>query len=174
MRSFFKVMRRNLFIQSMETPNPRFLKFFPVGKPIMDKGTFDFSSSRISLKSPLARDIFLIDGVNKVFYGKDYISVGVEDGVEWEDKKPQVYEVIEEFFNSGEELFKEKTETHEENDISDSDSETVQLIKEIIQSRIRPVLNDDGGDVVFKRFDIKTGVVILELQGSCSGCPSSG
>lgn len=103
-----KMPLRYLFIKTEDTPNPNFLKFVPAGKSLMETGSYDFPSVRQAMGSPLAKSIFLINGVNRVFYGRDYISVGKTDGTEWQDVKPHVYAAIEQFFNNGDLLFLEK------------------------------------------------------------------
>ena len=172
-KTLLKSLQRNIFIQSQETPNPNFLKFVPTGKNVMETGTYDFTSVQTAIKSPLADKIFHIPGIFKVFYGSNYISIGKNEEINWEDIKPLIFEAIEDHYNSEKPLFTEKIKVAKENEILDTDSETIQLIKEIIETRIRPVLQEDGGDVVFRKFDEDHGIVILELQGSCTGCPSS-
>ena len=103
-----RIPKRFLFIKAEETPNPNFLKFVPTGKNLMESGSYDFSSVRQAMKSPLAKSIFLVNGVNRVFYGKDYISVGKTDEIEWQDIKPHVYAAIEQFYNNEENLFLDK------------------------------------------------------------------
>lgn len=162
----------SVFIKTQSTPNPHFLKFLP-GQKIMDEGeTYDFQNKRQALISELATRLFDIEGINKVFYGGDYISVGKEELVEWDNLKPQVIDTIVEHFTNGKDLFNERP--IDDNEINENDSETVQLIKEIITTRVRPIVQEDGGDIKFVEFDEETGVVYLQMKGSCSGCPSSG
>lgn len=162
----------SLFIKTQSTPNPHFIKFLP-GQKVMEEGeTHDFQNKRQALISELATRLFDIQGINKVFYGGDYISVGKEELVDWDNLKPQVIDTIVEHFSNGKALFSERPV--DENEIDESDSETVQLIKEIIATRVRPIVQEDGGDVKFVEFDEETGVVYLQMKGSCSGCPSSG
>lgn len=130
------------------------------------------TAARFSFNSPLAKSLFSVDGVTRVFYGKDYISVGKQDEVEWNDLKPQIYEKIEQFFASGEPLFLEK-QPPSGNDVKDDDSEIVAFIKEILETRIRPTVQNDGGDIEFVDFEEETGEVSLTLKGSCTNCPSS-
>ena len=172
-RTLLKTLTRQIFIQSQETPNPNFQKFLPSGKTVMETGTYDFTTASQALKSPLADKIFQIPGIQKIFFGSTYISIGKKEEQSWEDLKPQIFEAIEDFYNSEKPLFSEKVNFSTKNEIGENDSETIQLIKEIIETRIRPVLQEDGGDVEFRKFDEEHGVVILELQGSCTGCPSS-
>ena len=169
-----KFMKRYLsvFIKTQSTPNPSFLKFIP-GKEILKEGqTVDYSNVKNSLKSPLAKRIFDIKGIARVMYGHDYISVGKKDEVDWNDIKPLVLDVISDHFTKNLILFDETPEA-EDTKILDTDSETLSLIKEIVAVRIRPVIQEDGGDIKFIGFDENTGNVQVCMKGSCSGCPSS-
>ena len=169
-----KFMKRYLsvFIKTQSTPNPSFLKFIP-GKEILKEGqTVDYSNVKNSLKSPLAKRIFDIKGIARVMYGHDYISVGKKDEVDWNDIKPLVLDVISDHFTKNLILFDETPEA-EDTKILDTDSETLSLIKEIVAVRIRPVIQEDGGDIKFIGFDENTGNVHVCMKGSCSGCPSS-
>ena len=169
-----KFMKRYLsvFIKTQSTPNPSFLKFIP-GKEILKEGqTVDYSNVKNSLKSPLAKRIFDIKGIARVMYGHDYISVGKKDDVDWNDIKPLVLDVISDHFTKNLILFDETPEA-EDTKILDTDSETLSLIKEIVAVRIRPVIQEDGGDIKFIGFDENTGNVQVCMKGSCSGCPSS-
>lgn len=162
----------SIFVKTQSTPNPNFLKFFPGKEILADGETFDFSNVREAMSSPLAKKIFDVDGVNRVFYGKDYISVGKKELSEWGEIKPLIVDVVCDFFTKNLELFDEKPEA-EDTKINDNDSETVALIKEIIATRVRPVVQEDGGDIKFINFDTESGTVFLAMKGSCSGCPSS-
>lgn len=163
----------SIFVKTGETPNPNFLKFYP-GKEVMEGGnTYDMPSKKEALISPLASNLFDIKGINRVFYGSDYISVGKEELVDWSELKPLIIDEIVKFFTKNEDLFIEKPAS-EDTDILDTDSEAVQLIKEIIACRIRPVVQEDGGDLKYIAFDETDGVVYVQMKGSCSGCPSSG
>lgn len=157
------------------TPNPHFLKFLP-GKEILKDGeTFDFANISQATNSPLATKLFGIDGVNKVFYGRDYISVGKKELIEWTDIKSKVESEIDEFFQNEGKLFDhEQAQTKNEEEANKgSESEVVSLIKEIIATRISPVVQEDGGDIKFISFDEPSGTVFLSMKGSCKGCPSS-
>ncbi|KAL4506442.1 hypothetical protein ABPG72_000013 [Tetrahymena utriculariae] len=163
----------NLFIQAKSTPNPNFLKFVPSGKTVMTDGTsLDFIAARYAHVSPLAKKLFTIDGVNRVFYGKDYISISKKEEADWNELKPQIFSLITEQFTGTTPLFTDDPE-REDTKIKDDDSEAVQMIKEIIDTRIRPLVQDDGGDVIYRNFDEPSGIVTLTMMGSCSGCPSS-
>ncbi|EGR34894.1 hypothetical protein IMG5_001220 [Ichthyophthirius multifiliis] len=137
-----------------------------------DNPAIEFTAARYTHKSPLAKKLFSVDGINRVFYGKDYISVSKEEEYEWSELKPLIFSLINEQFSSKEPLITDKPEP-EDTKINENDSEQVILIKEIIDTRIRPLVQDDGGDVVYRNFDEKTGLVTLTMMGACTGCPSS-
>jgi Fe-S cluster biogenesis protein NfuA len=162
----------SIFIKTQPTPNPHFLKFFP-GNDILSEGeTFDFANEKQALSSPLAKKIFDINGVNRVFFGKNYISIGKKELSDWAEIKPIAVDIICDHFTKGLEIFDTKPEA-EDTKVKETDSETVGLIKEIIAARIRPVVQEDGGDIKFISFDESSGTVYLAMKGSCSGCPSS-
>lgn len=162
----------SIFIKTQQTPNPHFLKFMP-GKDLLNDGeTYDFASIRDATNSPLAQKLFDVNGVSRIFYGKDYISVGKKELTEWTDIKPLIVDIICDYFTKNLELFHERP-VSEDTMIKDDDSEAVALIKEIIATRIRPVVQEDGGDLQFINFDTSTGTVYVAMKGSCSGCPSS-
>eukprot|EP00331_Platyophrya_macrostoma_P005564 CAMPEP_0176413922 /NCGR_PEP_ID=MMETSP0127-20121128/4965_1 /TAXON_ID=938130 /ORGANISM="Platyophrya macrostoma, Strain WH" /LENGTH=163 /DNA_ID=CAMNT_0017793751 /DNA_START=150 /DNA_END=641 /DNA_ORIENTATION=- len=132
----------------------------------------DFVAARYAHVSPLAKKLFGIDGVNRVFYGKDHIAVSKKEDLEWEVLKPQIYSVISEFFSSPQELFTDEPQP-EDTTVKEGDSDVVITIKEIIDTRVRPVVQEDGGDITYRGFDPETGVVKVTMKGSCAGCPSS-
>ena len=164
--------RRALFIQTEGTPNPDSLKFLP-GKPLLDSGTADFRTEEEGKVSPLAKRLFNLSGVNGVFFASDFLTVSKIEDSDWTTLKPQIFEQIMDFYSAGEPLFSEGNEHKDSLEINDDDSEVVQMIKELLELRIRPSVQEDGGDIVFKDFDEESGVVYLTMQGSCSGCPSS-
>jgi Fe-S cluster biogenesis protein NfuA len=159
---------RYLFIQTEETPNPATLKFFP-GRILMPEGTADFRSREEATKSPLAQKLFDIDGVKGVFFGSDFITVTKEDSLEWAVLKPAILGGIMEHFITHQPLF--FGDQLPISSISDSDPVVVQ-IREILDTRIRPAVAMDGGDIVFDHFE--DGILYVRMQGACSGCPSSG
>nr|XP_055027037.1 NFU1 iron-sulfur cluster scaffold homolog, mitochondrial [Misgurnus anguillicaudatus] len=160
---------RKLSISTQDTPNPRSLKFLP-GKPVLGTGTQDFPTSDSAESSPLAKDLFQIEGIKSVFYGPDFITLTkVDDDIEWTDIKRHAVEVITNFFESGEHI--KAGVTHAESTVTEEDDEIVSMIKELLDTRIRPTVQEDGGDVIFKGFE--NGTVKLKLVGSCTGCPSS-
>ncbi|KAG6758605.1 hypothetical protein POTOM_038964 [Populus tomentosa] len=165
--------RRTMFIQTQSTPNPSSLMFYP-GKPVMDVGSADFPNARSAMNSPLAKAIYGIDGINRVFFGSDFITITKSDDATWEFLKPEIFAAIMDFYSSGEPLFLDsQTAAAKDTAISEDDSETVAMIKELLETRIRPAVQDDGGDIEYRGFDEETGIVKLQMQGACSGCPSS-
>ena len=161
-----------MFIQTEATPNPATLKFIP-GRPVLDQGTLEFRDAAESKVSPLAARLFEIEGVKGVFFGSDFISVTKGDG-EWQHMKPAILGVIMEHFLSGKPVIVDGTEavdTEAGEFFEETDSETVEVIKELLATRVRPAVAMDGGDITFKGF--KEGTVYLHMQGACSGCPSS-
>ncbi|XP_070772052.1 NFU1 iron-sulfur cluster scaffold homolog, mitochondrial [Enoplosus armatus] len=161
--------RRHLSIQTQDTPNPRSLKFLP-GKPVLGSGTLDFPSPSSAECSSLARDLFEIEGVKSVFFGPDFITVTkTDEDVEWTSIKHNALEVIAKFFESGDPIT--TGAVYHESSHSEEDDDIVSMIKELLDTRIRPTVQEDGGDVIFKGFE--DGTVKLKLVGSCTGCPSS-
>lgn len=158
-----------MFIQTESTPNPATLKFLP-GRTVHETGRLDFPNSEAARRSPLARRIFAIDGVSGVFLGTDFITV-TNDNVEWAHLKPRVLGAIMEHFQSGEPALEESHRSDDGATSPEDDEPVVAEIRELIETRVRPAVAQDGGDIVFERFE--EGVVYLQMRGSCSGCPSS-
>ena len=164
-----------MFIQTEATPNPATLKFLP-GRPVLEAGTLDIRDADQAAQSPLAERLFGIAGVSGVFFGSDFITV-TKAGGEWQQLKPMVLGAIMEHYMSGAPLLaKEAERTVAEGDggeefFDEGDAETVATIKELIETRVRPAVANDGGDITFRGF--KDGVVYLNMKGSCAGCPSS-
>ncbi|XP_028845160.1 NFU1 iron-sulfur cluster scaffold homolog, mitochondrial [Denticeps clupeoides] len=164
-----KLSVRWLSVQTQDTPNPRSLKFIP-GKPVLGTGTLDFPTSSAAGCSSLARHLFQVEGVKSVFFGPDFITVTKnDDDIEWVDIKSHVVETITEFFKSGEPITTGTIPS--ESSVTEEEDEIVLMIKELLDTRIRPTVQEDGGDVIFKGFE--DGTVKLKLVGSCTGCPSS-
>jgi Fe-S cluster biogenesis protein NfuA len=156
-----------MFIQTEDTPNPATLKFIP-GVDVMSSGTVHFSSIDESATSPLARRLFAVDGVSGVFLGQDFLSITKDDSREWFTIKPGVLAAIMEHYASGLPVI---DSTPDDETAEGEDDETVQQIKHLLDTRVRPAVAMDGGDIVFKSFE--EGVVTLYMRGACQGCPSS-
>jgi len=162
-----------MFIETETTPNPATLKFLP-GRQVMADGTLDIRDARAAGKSPLAEALFKVPGVSGVFFGSDFISVTKNDG-DWQEIKPAVLGTIMEHFVSGAPLLAEGAEPDPQSEngefFAPEDAGTVAIIKELIDTRVRPSVAGDGGDIKFRGF--RDGIVYLAMKGSCSGCPSS-
>jgi Fe-S cluster biogenesis protein NfuA len=160
-----------MFIQTEATPNPATVKFMP-GKSVLDDGTVDYRSADEAVHSPLARRLFGIDGVAGVFLGSDFISVTKGEG-EWQHLKPAILGAIMEHYMSGAPVVDggDRDDDMAGEDFDPADAEVVETIKELIETRVRPAVANDGGDIVFHGF--REGVVSLHMRGACSGCPSS-
>ncbi|XP_055340035.1 NFU1 iron-sulfur cluster scaffold homolog, mitochondrial-like isoform X1 [Paramacrobiotus metropolitanus] len=162
---------RTMFIQTQDTPNPNSLKFLP-GRTVMESGTADFPTEAKAARSPLARLLFKIEGVKSVFFGSDFITITkMDDEVDWKVLKAEIYAVIMDFFASNLPILHEEEPSAQDTKVTEEDDETVAMIKELIETRIRPTVQEDGGDIIYKGF--KDGIVQLKLQGACSTCPSS-
>ena len=160
-----------MFIQTEDTPNPATLKFLP-GREVLATGTLDMASKDAASQSPLAERLFEIPNIGGVFFGADFISITKTDG-DWQQIKPAVLGAIMEHFMSGAPLLANDAEPAPADDefFDDADAETVAIIKDLIETRVRPAVAGDGGDITFKGY--KEGVVYLAMKGACSGCPSS-
>ncbi|MGE0752294.1 MAG: NifU family protein [Variibacter sp.] len=160
-----------MFIQTEPTPNPATLKFLP-GRTVLDKGTLEMRDLGEAAQSPLAERLFGVPGVSGVFFGSDFITVTKADG-DWQQLKPQILGAIMEHYMSGAETVRADTAASPEADefFDPADQETVDTIKELIETRVRPAVANDGGDITFRGY--KDGVVFLAMKGACSGCPSS-
>ena len=159
-----------MFIQTESTPNPATLKFLP-GQTVLDAGTADFPSADTAGKSPLATRLFAVDGVTGVFFGKDFVTVTKSDGMDWDVMKPALLGAIMEHFQSGLPAMEGDNSASGHAEHSGEDAEIVSQIKELLDTRVRPAVAQDGGDIVFHGFE--RGVVYLHMQGACAGCPSS-
>ncbi|MBI1869101.1 MAG: NifU family protein [Methylocystis sp.] len=160
-----------MFIQTEATPNPATLKFLP-GCAVLEHGALEFRSFETAANSPLARALLCIDGVEAIMFGPDFISVTKSDA-EWAHLKPAVLGTIMEHFTSGAPLLLSEGETvpAAAEFFDEGDAEIVQTIKDLLETRVRPAVAGDGGDIVFRGF--RDGVVYLAMKGACSGCPSS-
>jgi Fe-S cluster biogenesis protein NfuA len=161
-----------MFIQTEATPNPATLKFLP-GRAVLESGTLDMPSREAAAQSPLATRLFDIDNVGGVFFGSDFIAVTKTDG-DWQQMKPAVLGAIMEHFMSGAPLVAgdaKVTDAAADEFFDAKDAETVATIKDLIETRVRPAVAGDGGDITFRGY--KEGIVYLNMKGACSGCPSS-
>ncbi len=161
-----------MFIQTETTPNPATLKFLP-GKTVLPQGTLDLRNKEDAARSPLAAKLFDIPQVSGVFFAQDFITVTKSDG-EWQHLKPAILGAIMEHYLSGEPVLKSgasATTADDEEFFDADDAPTVATIKELIETRVRPAVANDGGDITFRGY--KDGVVFLNMKGACAGCPSS-
>jgi Fe-S cluster biogenesis protein NfuA len=161
-----------MFIQVEETPNPNSLKFYP-GEVVLESGTANFQDkAQGSLKSPLAKALFKIRGVKSVFFAQDFITVSKEDEdkVEWNVLKPQIFSAIMIFYTMKQPILYSSIDT-DPNEINENDSEIVKEIKALITDKIRPTIQEDGGDLEFVSYE--DNIVRVRLQGACTSCPSS-
>ena len=158
-----------MFIETEGTPNPATLKFLP-GRDVMGTGTADFAGPDLAGRSPLATALFGLPGVARVFLGSDFITVTKNDLADWQALRPQVLGSIMEHFVAGRAVV-EGAGADADEDVLPEDQEIVDQIKELLDTRVRPAVAGDGGDIVFRGY--REGVVRLHMQGACSGCPSS-
>ena len=159
-----------MFIQTEETPNPATLKFLP-GQTVLGTGTANFSKGDNTESSPLAKKLFGVDGVVGVFLGSDFITITKKEDFLWEHIKPALLGTIMDFLQSGEEILNEESGVSSDDIHEGPDSETVKKIIDLLDTRVRPAVAQDGGDIVFENF--KDGIVYVSMKGSCDGCPSS-
>ena len=161
-----------MFIQTEQTPNPQTLKFLP-GKVVMDEGTAFYQNIDEAQNSPFARRLFSIDGVEGVFFGSDFITITKSKASEWQVMKPSILGGIIDHFNSNDITIEKSSSKVNENNLetNEEDSDIVKQIKELLDTRVRPAVAMDGGDIIYDNFE--DGVVYLKMQGACSGCPSS-
>lgn len=165
-----------MLIETETTPNPATLKFLP-GRPVMNSGTRDFASPEEAEASPLAEALFALGDVEGVFFGRDFVSVTAGPGASWAQLKPDVLSVLLDHFAGNMPLFRPATASFSvppetagfEDDPADAD--IIEQIKELIETRVRPAVANDGGDIVYRGF--QDGRVYLKMQGACAGCPSS-
>jgi len=166
-----------MFIQTQPTPNPATLKFLP-GRDVSPATPYEFVSLDEAVASPLASALFGVNGVRTVFLGADFVAITKSDDADWAVVKPQALAAIMDHFVSGAPVIADVTKAEApaiEDDVvyEGETAEIVAEIKELIATRVRPAVANDGGDIIFKRFDVDTGIVHLTMRGACSGCPSS-
>jgi Fe-S cluster biogenesis protein NfuA len=157
-----------MFIQTEQTPNPATLKFLP-GRDVLGRGTADFPTEETAVRSPLAQRLFEIEGVAGVFLGADFVTITKEGDRDWYLLKPSILGVIMEHFTAGRPVINETAV--DDNAAHEDDDEIVAQIKELLDTRVRPAVAQDGGDITFQGFE--NGIVYLNMKGSCAGCPSS-
>ncbi|KAH7921253.1 HIRA-interacting protein 5 [Leucogyrophana mollusca] len=166
---------RSMFIQTETTPNDDSLKFIP-GVSVMGDGTAEFLDTRSALASPLAIRLMGIEGVKAIFYGPDFVTVSKDSENPWAVIKPEIYSILMEHFSAGLPLFRSQEDQDaagpQDTKILDTDSETVAMIKELLETRVRPAIMEDGGDIEYRGFSDE-GFVKVKLKGSCRGCDSS-
>lgn len=173
-----QVFKRFLRFETLPTPNPDALKFVSPEKDILplENKTFEFTSSLQAIHSPLALKLFKLAGVKSVMLGPNFLTVNKQDHINWADLRPEVTELVDQFLTKGEPVVTKELleETQRQMNQEDADDlEIVSMIKELIETRIRPAIQDDGGDIEYKGFDEETGTVFLKLQGACKSCSSS-
>lgn len=164
-----------MFIQTEATPNPEVLKFLP-GREVMSEGARDIRDADEAQASPLAAEIFAVDGVKRVYYGPDFLTVEKAAGADWAVLKAPILAAIMDHLTSGAALFVGEggaASGHSEVEYEGETAQIVAEIKDLLDTRIRPAVAQDGGDILFDRFEPDTGVVWLNMRGACSGCPSS-
>jgi Fe-S cluster biogenesis protein NfuA len=167
-----------MFIQTQTTPNPTTLKFLP-GQDVSPDTSYEFISPEEAAASPLASALFGLKGVKTVFLGQDFVSITKSEEADWSHLKPQALAAIMDHFVSGAPVIadvgaKPAADAAEDDVLYEGETaEIVAEIKELIATRVRPAVANDGGDIIFKRFDVETGIVHLTMRGACSGCPSS-
>lgn len=169
-----------MFIQTEDTPNPQSMKFVP-GQPVLGAGAMgvDFPTMESAAGSPLAQTLFETDGVMGVYLGADFITVTKAEAVEWMHIKPALLGAIADFLTAGLPVMHDGAKSPSNapatplEDYEGDDREVVEQIIELIETRVRPAVAADGGDIIFKHYEPRTGVVFLTMQGACAGCPSS-
>ncbi len=161
-----------MFIQTEATPNPATLKFVP-GKTVLASGTRDFRDAEEAAQSPLAARLFQVQGVEGVFFGADFLAVTKAESQEWQHIKPAILGAVMEHFLSGQPVLEETPVGSDASgeDFDEGDIEIVETIKELLETRVRPAVAQDGGDITFQSF--REGIVYLHMKGACAGCPSS-
>jgi Fe-S cluster biogenesis protein NfuA len=157
-----------MFIQTEQTPNPATLKFLP-GRTVLERGTVDMPDAESARRSPLAERLFQVEGVTGVFLGSDFVTITKQADKEWYLLKPALLGIIMEHFTAGRPIVLD--DAAEPAEAAGEEDELVLQIKELLDTRVRPAVAQDGGDIIFRGFD--RGIVYLHLQGSCAGCPSS-
>ncbi|CCE84030.1 Piso0_004632 [Millerozyma farinosa CBS 7064] len=165
---------RNLFIQTMETPSEQALKFLPSVQILKENETREFLSGREAACSPLALKLFSIDGIKTIMFGSNFITVEkANDEIDWSVLKPEIFSILTEYLTNGSPIINEESELSSDVEINEEDDEIVAMIKELIFTRIKPAIQEDGGDIEFVKFIEENGTVFLKLKGACRSCDSS-
>ena len=160
-----------MFIQTESTPNPATLKFLP-GRDVLGSGTADFTDAETAAASPLARRLFCVEGVRGVFLGSDFITITKDEPLAWDHLKPSVLGAIMEHYQSGDAAVTSSAQSgHQSHEQNGEDGEIIDQIKDLLDTRVRPAVAQDGGDITFHGYE--RGIVYLHMQGACAGCPSS-
>lgn len=166
-----------MFIQTEPTPNPDTIKFLPGQEVVGDLGPFDFANAEAARASLLARALFQVDGVEGVFLGSDFVSVSKDTEKDWKHIKPMILAAIMDHYMAGLPVIEESLLSDEASadtsSYTEEQTEIVDEIRELIDTRVRPAVAQDGGDIIFHRFEPDTGIVHLSMRGACAGCPSS-
>jgi Fe-S cluster biogenesis protein NfuA len=162
-----------MFIQTESTPNPAVLKFLP-GRELLSEGAREFRDFDDAAASPLAEALFAVNGVTRVFFATEFLTVTKADDYDWAYLKAPILAAIMDHFTSGQPLMRDAASDGHAEDVYEGDTATVVAeIKDLLDSRIRPAVAQDGGDILFSKFEPDTGVLWLHMRGACSGCPSS-
>ncbi|MEO0982242.1 MAG: NifU family protein [Pseudomonadota bacterium] len=165
-----------MFIQTEPTPNPDTIKFLPGRDVAGTAGPFDYPTAEAAAQSPMALSLFALDGVARVFLGADFVSISKTEEADWRHVKPLALAAIMDHYVAGLPVVEAGGETDAPDDVEAYEGETAEIvseIRELIDTRVRPAVAQDGGDIVFQRFDADTGIVHLHMRGACAGCPSS-
>jgi Fe-S cluster biogenesis protein NfuA len=162
-----------MFIQTEATPNPEVLKFLP-GREVLGEGAREFADAEDAQASPLAASLFELEGVTRVFFGPDFLTVTKGPGTEWPHLKAPVLAAVMDHFTSGRPIMADaSSDGHDDTAYEGETAQIVAEIKDLLDTRIRPAVAQDGGDITFSKFEPDTGIVWLHMRGACSGCPSS-
>jgi len=160
-----------MFIQTEQTPNPETLKFLP-GRVVMKEGTAFYTSFKNASNSPFAQRLFEVEGVQGVFFGSDFITITKAENTDWQVLKPLILSAVMDHYNSEEEtIIQEKDFNSDSDNKEEVETDITKQIKELLDTRVRPAVAMDGGDIIYQKFE--EGIVYLHMQGACSGCPSS-
>ncbi|ODV57918.1 NifU family protein [Ascoidea rubescens DSM 1968] len=166
-------LTRSLFIQTATTPNEQALKFLPSTRILPDEQTKEYLSGRDAYSSPLAKKLFSIDDISSVMFGSNFITIAKKTSTDWSILKPEIFSILTEYLTNGKPIIDKNALEDPDTIINENDDEITSIIKELIFTRIRPAIQDDGGDIEFISFDSDIGKVRLKLKGACRTCDSS-